>query len=92
VTIARNTPWSEVLVDEDLTSSSQLATASAGRDAGALYKEWMRIETRALVIRYGAAILRVADALERQAVLTGDQVAALVYLSRNETHARLRRS
>jgi hypothetical protein len=44
---------------------------------GAFYLECFRVESRALVVRYAAAILRVADALERHAILQGDQVAAL---------------
>ena len=49
---------------------------------GAHYLAWLRAEAEALVIRYRTAILRVADALERHAVLRDEQVAALVYPSR----------
>ena len=45
---------------------------------GAFYLEWLRAEARALVVRYQDEILRVADALERHAVLRADEVAALV--------------
>ena len=57
-----------------------LTQASAGPGVGAWYLDWLREEARAFVVRYHAAILRVADALERHAVWRGDQVAALVRL------------
>jgi hypothetical protein len=52
--------------------------AFAGPTVGALYLEFLRASARELVIRYARAIVRVADALERLHVLTGEQVAALV--------------
>jgi len=39
---------------------------------------WLRAEARELVIRHRATIVRVADALERSHVLTGEQVAAFI--------------
>ena len=69
--------------EDDETRAHELASAfvSIGDDtmSGAFYLEWLRGEARALVLRYRAAILRVADALERHVVLQGEQVAALVY-------------
>ena len=56
-----------------------LTQAFAGPETGIWYLSWLREEAKAFVIRYHAAILRVADALERHAVLRGDQVAALVF-------------
>jgi hypothetical protein len=64
----------------DEANAFALANAFAGPDmGGAFYLEWLRVEARALVARYEAAILRVADALERHAVLRGEQIAALVH-------------
>jgi hypothetical protein len=63
----------------DESRAFDLAGAMVGPDSAGLYLELLRHEARALVIRYHLAILRVADALERQAILSGDQVAALIY-------------
>ena len=64
----------------DEANAFELANAFVGPDmGGAFYLEWLRVEARALVVRYAAAILRVADALERHAILQGDQVAALIH-------------
>jgi hypothetical protein len=54
---------------------------------GAHYLAWLRAEAEALVIRYRTAILRVADALERLAILQGEQVAALVHPPKEVTVA-----
>jgi hypothetical protein len=64
--------------DGDEANAAVIANAFAGPEAGAYYLEWLRCEARALVVRYREAILRVADALERVATLSGEQVAALV--------------
>ena len=65
--------------DDDETRAHDLAFAFAGPSAGMFYLEMLRAEAREFVIRYQAAILRVADALQRHAVLEGEQVAALVH-------------
>jgi hypothetical protein len=65
--------------DGDEADAAGLAYAFAGPEAGGHYLEWLRAEARALVLRYRFAVLSVADALERAAVLSGEQVAALVY-------------
>jgi hypothetical protein len=68
-------------LDDDETHAFALAgaIASIGSEmGGAFYLEWLRAEARALVVRYQDEILRVADALERHAVLRADEVAALV--------------
>jgi hypothetical protein len=70
---------SEDPIDTDDAKAWTLAKAFAGPEASFWYLEWLRAETRELVIRNRVAILRVADALERHAVLRGEQVAALVY-------------
>ena len=70
----------EVPTDSDEERARGLALAFIGNDAGAAhYLAWLRAEASQLVIRYRAAIVRVADALERHAVLAGDAIAALVY-------------
>ena len=51
--------------------------------AAAHYFEMLRIEPQGLVTRYSAAILRVAEVLERHAVLRGDQASALVFPKRH---------
>jgi hypothetical protein len=51
--------------------------------AAAHFFEMLRIEPQDLVMRYSAAILRVAEALERHAVLRGDQASALVFPKRH---------
>jgi hypothetical protein len=66
-------------MDTDETVAHDIARAFAGPEAGIFYLEWLRAEAREFVTRYQAAILRVADALERHAVLQGAQVAALVH-------------
>jgi hypothetical protein len=71
-----------VTADED--AARELADAFAGPDVGPHYLAWLRAEARDLVTRYAAAILRVADALERRAILTGDAVAALVHPQRSK--------
>jgi hypothetical protein len=63
---------------DDEAHARQLANTSAGPEAGPLYAEMLRVEARLLVTRHHRAILRVADALEREAVLDGAQIAALV--------------
>lgn len=70
--------------DSDEVSAQSLASAFAGPEAGPYYVEWLRCEARELVTRYHAAIRRVADALERSAVLRGDQIAALVHPTQEE--------
>jgi hypothetical protein len=60
---------SEEASDGDEANAWQLADAFAGPEVGMFYLEWLRASARALVMRYSAAILRVADALERHAVL-----------------------
>ncbi len=75
-------------LDADETRARSLADAFAGPEAGAYYLEWLRAEARELVIRYRSAILRVADALERHAVLSGEQIAALVRPSKGTSHAQ----
>jgi hypothetical protein len=64
---------------DDETKAWHLADAFAGSQAAMFYVEWLRAEARELVMRYRAAIERVADALARHAVLRGEQVAAFVY-------------
>ena len=66
-----------VVGDED--AARNLAVAFAGREVGPLYLGWLRASAGELVITYRAAILRVADALERRAVLAGPAIAALVH-------------
>ena len=73
--------------DDDDTKAVGLASAFAGPQAGVFYLAWLRAEARELVLRYQAAIRRVGDALERHAVLRGDEVAALVHPSRKEEQA-----
>jgi hypothetical protein len=63
--------------DED--NARGAADAFAGPVVSWHYLEWLRCEALELVTRYCLAIVRVADALERLHVLTGEQVAALVY-------------
>lgn len=63
----------------DEAAAEELAAAFAGPESWVSYLGWLRAEARALVVRYGAPILRVADALERHAVLDGEQIAALIY-------------
>jgi len=73
----------------DETNARELVDAFAGPADGLFLApgtfslEMLRCEARNLVVRYHAAILRVADVLERRAVLTGEQVAALVYRRRD---------
>lgn len=69
----------------DEENAWRYAYALAGDTGTTHYLEWLRAEARALVWRYRAAILRVADALERHAILRGEQVAALVYPSKEGT-------
>jgi len=73
--------------DDDDTKAVGLASAFAGPQAGIFYLAWLRAEASELVMRYQAAIRRVGDALERHAVLRGDEVAALVHPSRKEEQA-----
>ena len=64
---------------DDETTAWRTAHALAGDFEVTLhYLAWLRGEARQLVVRCAPAILRVADALERSAVLDGEQVAALV--------------
>ena len=65
--------------ESDEAKAWELADAFAGPETGWRYLEWLRSEARDLAIRYHPAILRVADALERSGILTGEQVAALVH-------------
>jgi hypothetical protein len=66
--------------ESDQDHATDLAIALFGDVlGGAHYLAWLRVEAETLVVRYRAAILRVADMLERHAVLAGDQIAALVY-------------
>lgn len=59
--------------------ASRFANAFAGPEVGPAYLAWLKIEAREFVLRYRHAILRVAAALERHGVLSGDAIAALVY-------------
>lgn len=70
---------SEEPSEYDETKARDLVYGFAGPDAAVAYLEWIRADAGELVRRYQAAILRVADALERRAVLRGKHVAALVY-------------
>jgi len=70
---------SEESSGSDETNAWDLAVAFAGPEVGGHYLGWLRAEARELVICYHGAISRVADALERHAVLAGEQVAALVH-------------
>jgi hypothetical protein len=63
----------------DEANAWEAAGIFADGEPQAAYLSWLRAEARLLVIRYSAAILRVAEALERHAVLNGEQVAALVH-------------
>jgi hypothetical protein len=63
----------------DHEHAERLAWAIAGDHASLHYLAWLRCQAEALVIGWRAAIIRVADALERRAVLTGDEIAALVH-------------
>lgn len=69
----------------DEANARSAANAFAGPEAGWLYLEWLRRESLELVIRYRMAIWRVADALERAHVLTGEQVTALVHPSKGSS-------
>jgi hypothetical protein len=64
----------------DHEQAFSLAAAFVGPDPVAVgnYLAWLRAEASRLVRVYAPAILRVADALERRAVLSGAEVAALV--------------
>lgn len=61
----------------DAAAAWYLAERLAG-DGARHYVEWLRVEANELVLRYAAAIGRVAEALERREVLDGPAVAALV--------------
>jgi hypothetical protein len=79
--------FAELVVHHEQAEDTGTDEANAWEAAGifadgepqALYLSWLRAEARLLVIRYSPAILRVAEALERHAVLNGEQVAALVH-------------
>ena len=63
----------------DDQNAMDMARAFVGREGAFAYLRWLTSEAELFVARYAAAILRVADALERHAVLRGDAIAALVY-------------
>jgi hypothetical protein len=71
--------------ESDGDAAYRLAVAFTGSpEIAAPYVAWLQAEARGLVIRHRHAILRVADALERHAVLRGDAIAALVYPNRKD--------
>jgi hypothetical protein len=83
----------ELVVHHEQAEDTGSDEANAWKDAGifadgepqAAYLAWLRAEARLLVTTYAPAILRVADALEKYAVLNGEQVAALVHSHLNRS-------
>jgi hypothetical protein len=63
----------------DEANAWEAAGLFADGEPQSFYLAWLRAEARILVTTYAPAILRVAEALERHAVLNGEQVAALVH-------------
>lgn len=69
---------SEAMPATDADKAGELAAALTGPTGGAAhYLAWLSAEAEFLVRQRRDAILRVADALEAHAILTGDQIAAI---------------
>lgn len=74
--VAREESPEERVGDE--ANARDFAGAFAGAAAAPMYLDWLRAIAQELVERFAPALIRVADALERRAVLSGDAIAALI--------------